>query len=185
MGCSVDGFIAGPGDDISFLERAQQDQEGHMPAPDADGPGIGYEAFIADIGAMLMGRNTYNVVAGFDGPWPYGDMPILVATTRPFTSPHPHVTAAQGSIEELVAQALQRAQGKDVYLDGGNLIRQALDAGLVDELIITMVPILLGQGTQLFAGLQQEHLLEFTDVQRWNQKCVQWVARPRNAHKAT
>lgn len=179
IACSVDGFIAEEGGGVSFLERAQQDEGGNLPTPQKDGPGIEYEAFMADVGAMLMGRSTFDVVDGFDIPWPYGELPVLVATTRPLQAPTPQVRATKGSIEALIEEAKAAAKGKDVYLDGGQLIRQALDAGLIDELIVTMVPIILGKGIPLFAGMQQEHLLDFVEVHRWNQKCLQWVAQPR------
>lgn len=179
IACSVDGFIASEEGDISFLERAQMDRDGNLPEPTPGGPGVDYETFMADIGAMLMGRNTYEVVDGFDCPWPYGELPVLVATSRPFDSPHPHVTSATGSIAKLIEKAKQVANGKDVYLDGGALIRQGLDAGLVDELIVTMVPVILGRGIPLFSGLQSETMLSFVEVHQWNQRCVQWVAKPR------
>lgn len=179
MGCSVDGCIAGVGGDISFLSRAQADEEGDLPKNKKGDSGVSYETFMSDIGSMLIGRNTYTIVDGFDGPWPYGKRPVFVATNRPLNTVHPYVQPIKGSIEELVDKAKQAANGKDVYIDGGQLIRQALDAGLIDELIITMVPILLGKGISLFSGLQKEHMLEFIEVHRWNQKSIQWIARPR------
>ncbi len=71
IACSLDGFIAGPGDDLSWL-----------PAPSAD-EDYGYGALLAQTGALLLGRTTYDVVAGFEGDWHYGELPVLVATTRP------------------------------------------------------------------------------------------------------
>lgn len=147
---SLDGFIAGPNDDLSWLPQPSGD-----PPPD-----YGYNAFIAEVGALLMGRNTYEVVAGFEGPWPYGELPVLVATGRPLTPAHPSVRAVSGGIEQLVEQARAVAGEADVYLDGGRMIRQALDAGLVDELIITVVPVILGAGAPLFTGVEQRRQLE-------------------------
>ena len=181
MGCSVDGFIAGPDDDLSFLENSQKDENGNLPKVDEDGPAVQYHDFIKDIGVILMGRNTYEVVNGMDIPWPYGDMPILVLTSRPLESPPPTVKRVAGAIHEVIDTAKKTAGEKDVYLDGGNLIRQALDAGLVDELTITMVPILLGKGISLFPGLQKECLLEFQEVHRFNQKSIQIIAKPKKA----
>lgn len=146
---SLDGFIAGPDDDLTWL-----------PQP-SDGDDFGYGAFMQTVGALLMGRKTYDVVAGFSGEWPYGDHPVLVATHRPLAPKVSSVAAVNGSIDKLVKDALWAAGGKDVYLDGGNLIRQALTAGLVDELIVTLAPIILGAGRPLFAGTPQRIPLQF------------------------
>ena len=144
---SLDGFIAGPDHDLSWL-----------PEPRA-GEDFGYAAFMAQTGAILMGRSTYDVVAGFDGPWPYGETPVLVATRRDLDDPAaPTVEAVSGTPQELVAAAHERAVGRDVYLDGGDLVRQALDAGLVDELTITVIPVILGAGSPLFAGARRRGL---------------------------
>lgn len=147
LACSLDGFIAGPNDDLSWL-----------PPPGADDHG--YAAFMADVGALLMGRRTYDVVAGFSGPWPYGECPVLVATRRPLTAKAPTVRAVEGSVAELIAVARTTAAGRDVYLDGGDLVRQGLDAGLVDELTLSFVPVVLGAGHSLFAGVTRGQRLE-------------------------
>lgn len=167
IACSLDGFIAGPDDDLSWL-----------PAPEG-ADDFGYGAFIADVGALLMGRRTHDVVAGFPGDWPYGERPVLVATQRPLSPKQATVRAVQGSIGELVRAAREVAGERDVYLDGGNLIRQALDAGLVDELTITVVPVVLGRGVPLFAGTAQRHALERVDVRSQSAGLVQLVYRPR------
>jgi dihydrofolate reductase len=160
MACSFDGFIAGPDHDISWLHQ-DHSHEGELPKdPDA----LEFDVFLSQVGAMLMGRATYEVVAPMAavGPWSYGELPILVATRRPLTPVVSTISAAQGTIEELIEQAKALAGDKDVYLDGGDLVRQALDAGLVDELTITFVPILLGQGIRLFEGLHTPRALQFS-----------------------
>lgn len=180
MGCSADGFIAGLDQDLSFLERAQLDEEGKIPPQGEDEDSIQYEDFIKEVGVILMGRNTYDFVAGLDIPWPYGDLSVLVLSHRALEPASPHVQRIEGDIQAAIARAKQVAGDKDVYLDGGALVRLGLEAGLVDELIITMVPILLGQGVPLFAGLSQEHPLTFTQVGRFNQNSIQWIATPRS-----
>lgn len=144
---SLDGFIAGENDDLSWLP------------PPVPGDDFGYDTFLAQMGALLMGRRTYDVVAGFPGVWPYGERPVLVTTRRPLTPKVPSVRAVSGTMAELVAQAKEAAKGLDVYLDGGDVIRQALDAGLVDELTVTVVPVILGRGHPLFAGATQRRAL--------------------------
>lgn len=155
---SVDGFIAGPGDDLSWLPQAGDSDGGA-------GDALGYEEFIAQVGAILMGRRTYEVVRAFDGPWPYGSMPVLVATTRELRSAPPGVRRAIGEdVVAMVTDAKTVAAGKDVYVDGGQLIRHVLDAGLVDELILTIVPQILGDGVPLFAGVTKRHELELVSA---------------------
>lgn len=154
LGCSLDGCIAGPEHDISFLNEFE---------PDPDSPGaFGFADFMAEVGALLMGRRTYQVPLDYDA-WHYGDTPVLVATHRELP-PAPQggtAWAVQGPIEELIAQAKEAAGDKDVYLDGGDLVRQGLDAGLVDELILTMLPVVLGNGIRLWDGLKSRNDLRF------------------------
>lgn len=145
---SLDGFIAGEGDDLSWLPQ---------PEPGASDSGFG--AFLAQVGSLLMGRRTFDVAAGFEGAWPYGDRPVLVATHRPLESDVPTARVVQGHIEDLVAAARDAAQGRDVYVDGGDLIRQAMDAGLVDEITVTLVPVVLGRGHPFLAGVARRHRL--------------------------
>ena len=128
-----------------------------------------------------MGRRTYDAVMGFGVEWPYGDRPVLVATHRPLESPVPTVRPVAGPIASLIGAARQAAGTSDVYLDGGELIRQAVDAALVDDLIVTLVPELLGNGQPLFAGVRQRHSLDFTGVYRFGGTLVQVRARPRAA----
>lgn len=165
---SLDGFIAGEDDDLSWLG-------------DPDGPAEpvdhGYDAFFAEIGALLMGRGTYDVVEGFD-KWPYEDRPVLVATHRPLEPKVDTVRAVRGDVEELLVQAQEAAGDRDVYLDGGNLIRQALDAGRVDELTVSFIPVVLGRGIPLFAGAERRHRLDVVS-HRLSGQLVQVTYRPR------
>ena len=160
MACSLDGFIAGPDHDISWLH-----QDHSAPGDLAKDPAaLEFDEFMSQVGAMLMGRSTYEVVAPMaaEGPWIYGELPILVATRRPLSPVAKTISATQGPIEELIDQAKALAGDKDVYLDGGDVVRQAIDANLVDELTITFVPILLGKGARLFDGLLKRTALQFS-----------------------
>lgn len=180
---SIDGFIAGPHDELDWLEAPRPTW-----APMAGGAwkshpadALGYEDFFADVGAMLMGRRTYDVVSRLDIDWPYGETPILVATERPLDGAPPSVRAASGPIANLVAEALEAANGDDVYIDGGSMIRQALDEGLIDELIVTLHPTVLGAGRPLFAGSDRRHHITVTDVRRYGDGMVQLTMTPATA----
>jgi len=146
---SLDGFIAGPGGDLSWLPAP----------PDGSADDFGWNAFISEVGCLLMGRGTYDAVAAMDVAWPHPDRPTLVATHRPLVAAPPRVYPTSGTIRELVARAAERADGRDVYLDGGAMIRQALDANLVDDLMVTLCPVVLGAGHPLFAGARRRHRL--------------------------
>lgn len=172
LGCSLDGCIAGPEHDLSFLME-------EPPAPEASaGGGLGFEAFIDQIGVLLMGRRTYQVLLDHDA-WHYGDRLVLVATHHALP-PAPQggkARAVQGSIAALIEEAKASAGDKDIYLDGGDIVRQALDAGLVDELCLTFLPLILGRGIRLWEGLQRRNDLEFEAPTTHGARMVQVIAR--------
>ncbi|MEZ4323425.1 MAG: dihydrofolate reductase family protein [Myxococcota bacterium] len=141
LAMSLDGYIAGPNDDLSWL-----------PVDDRPGPGaVDLDAFLSGIGCMLMGRRTYDVAAGF-GSWVYGEIPVLVPTHRALDPVRDTVRAVQGPISALLDEALALAGGKDVYVDGGAIVQQVLEADRLDELVVTVVPLVLGGGVPLFAA---------------------------------
>lgn len=172
LGCSVDGCIAGPEHDLSFLGD-------YVPHPDSNwGDGLGFEEFLADVGAILMGRRTYQVLVDYDA-WHYGDCPILVATHHDLP-PAPQggtAWAVGGDIVELVDEAKAAAGSKDVYLDGGDLVRQGLEAGVVDELCLTFLPVIVGNGIRLWEGLQRRLDLQFDPPTTHANGMVQVTAR--------
>ena len=176
LGCSLDGCIAGPDHDLSFLMEERD-------APES-AEGLGFEAFLAQIGALLMGRRTYQVLLDHDA-WHYGERPVLVATHHPLP-PAPQggdARAVEGPIEELVAAAKAVAGGKDVYLAGGDLVRQGLEAGLVDELCLTLLPLILGRGIRLWgdAHVGRRTDLELAPPTMHGRGMVQITARVRRA----
>ena len=176
LASSIDGFIAGPDDDLSWLPEDDQ----ITGATDTDPNALQYDEFIADVGVLLMGRGTYDVVRGFGVPWPYGDRPVLVATHRTLDdNPPATVRAVQGSIVELIENAKRVAGGRDVYLDGGSLVRQAAEAGLIDDLTITIAPVALGSGHPLFAGMSERYPLEIVSHHRSGGGMLQIRLRPK------
>lgn len=179
LGCSLDGCIAGPDHDLSFLMEERPDVE-------AWGGGLGFEEFLGQVGALLMGRRTYQVLLDHDA-WHYGDRPVLVATHHPLP-PAPKggdARGVQGPIDELIRTAKAAAGDKDVYLDGGDLVRQALDAGLVDELCITFLPVILGRGIRLWEGVRRRNDLEFEPPTTHGRGMVQGRARVKRPATAS
>jgi dihydrofolate reductase len=152
IACSLDGFIAGPDDDLSWL-----------PDDPPEGVDWGYDAFMAGTDALLMGRGTWDVVAGFD-TWPYGETPVFVATTRPLQTERTNVHAVSGTPAELLDTVRDAVGDGGIYLDGGVLIRAFLDAGLVDELTVSIVPVVLGAGHPLFAGATRRHAFDVEEA---------------------
>jgi dihydrofolate reductase len=141
----LDGFIAGPGNDLSWLPAPRDDED------------YGYRAFLAETAAILMGRGTYDVAAAFPD-WPYGELPVFVATSRPLDPVAPTIRAIAGTPAELLASVREQTDG-GVYLDGAALIRSFLDERLIDELTVTLVGVILGAGIPLFAGARSVHRL--------------------------
>lgn len=152
LGASYDTKIAGEGNDLGWLDRVPE-RQAETPMPVGPDEPLTFEGLLAASGALLFGRTTFDVVRSFGGPWPYGDLPVLVATSRPLDEDLPTARAVAGTAEELVAAAREVAGEKDVYADGGDLVRQLLAAGLVDELTLSFLPTVRGGGIDLFERL--------------------------------
>jgi dihydrofolate reductase len=159
IACSLDGFISGPDDDLSWLPGPLEHED------------YGYGRFLAETRAILLGRRTYEIAAAFDR-WPYGETPVFVATSQPLSPDVPSVTAIAGTPAQLLATIRSDIDG-DIYLDGGALIRSFLDAHLIDELIVTVVGVVLGHGTPLFAGAAERHRLRLTSTRPYPNGLVQ------------
>lgn len=165
---SLDGFIARGNDDIEWLHNS-----GHGEVE--EGEDFGYKEFIASVDALVMGRNSYEKVRSFEGAWPYGETPVFVLTNRKIEIPEnisDTVHSASGPAAEILQQ-LARQGYHHLYLDGGQTITGFLEAGLVDELIITRIPILIGGGIPLFGPLSRDIKLRHVETQPYNNGFVQ------------
>lgn len=166
IACSLDGYIADAGGGIGWLE----DFNRRVPA----GEDCGYGAFFAGIDGLVMGRNTYETARAFTA-WPYGETPVFVLTHRPLATP----TAPAARVEPCAATAaalvnrLGAAGFKHLYIDGGDVIRQFLAAGLIDTLTLSRVPVLLGGGRPLFGALAAPLPLELLDSRQYPGGLVQ------------
>jgi dihydrofolate reductase len=149
VGASLDGFIARRDGAIDWLNEAQS----LVP----EGEDCGYRAFMESVDALIMGRKTFEQVLTF-GPWHYGDTPVIVLSHKPVSIPA-QLPGTVSHSSESPRTLLQRLAGqgvKHVYVDGGRTIQGFLAESLIDEIIITRVPIVIGDGISLFAPMEQD-----------------------------
>ncbi|MFI6676322.1 dihydrofolate reductase family protein [Kribbella sp. NPDC050470] len=123
-----------------------------------------FDTLAARVGASLAGRNTYDDSENFGGGSPHPTAPLVVVTHRPAPEASDRQTIVTTGIEDAVAAAKKVAGDKDVALMGGGVVTAALQAGLVDELVLHQVPILLGGGRPYFQDLPDHIRLRLIDV---------------------
>lgn len=161
VGTSVDGFIARRNGDLDFL-------------PPGGGEPHGYDEFIATVDAIVIGRNTFETVAGFPA-WPYGGKRVVVLSSRPVES----TTANGGVVEHMagtpadIVSRLADTGAQHLYVDGGITIQRFLRAGLVRRLVVTRVPVLIGEGIPLFGSLAADIRLQHIATRSWPGGMVQ------------
>ncbi|MBG5919833.1 dihydrofolate reductase family protein [Providencia stuartii] len=151
---SLDGYIADANNLLDWLFS--------VPNPEQDD--MGFSAFMQRIDAVVMGRNTFETVCNFDGEWPY-NKPVFVLSNSMKAIPEKLIGKAihlvRGDITGVI-DSIHRAGFHTLYIDGGSAAKQCLVEDLIDEMIITTVPILLGGGTPLFGHVKEP--LQFIHV---------------------
>lgn len=159
VGTSVDGFIARPGGELDWLPDSPEDH--------------GYQAFFDSVDALVIGRHTYETVLGFGG-WVYGSKAVYVLSSSRL-QPAPagaivhHLSGEPADIvARLVADGVQHA-----YVDGGLTVQRFLRAGLIQRLIVTRVPILIGEGIPLFGITGRDILLRHIETRTFPSGLVQ------------
>jgi dihydrofolate reductase len=160
IGTSLDGFIARVNGELDFL-------------PPGGGEPHGYEEFMATVDALVIGRKTFETVLTFD-EWPYGEKRVFVLSTRPLAaaSDGAFVEHMAGNPADIVSQLAARGI-RHVYVDGGITIQRFLQAGLIQRLIITRVPVLIGTGIPLFGPLQHDIALTHVATRQYASGLVQ------------
>jgi dihydrofolate reductase len=165
MAMSLDGFIAGPDDTVR--EPAGRGGERLFAWSDDGATSKAVHAEYAATGAVLSGRRTYDLVNGWDGDHHDG-VPMFVLTHEPPRAVPPGAgtyTFVTDGVESAVAQAKSAAGEKDVLLHGADITQQCLRAGLLDEMVLHLMPVLLGEGRRLFDHLGSAHVeLELIDI---------------------
>jgi dihydrofolate reductase len=155
IGTSVDGFIARPNGDLDFL-------------PPGGGEPHGYTEFMASVDALVIGRKTFETVLAFP-EWPYGDKRVVVLSSRTLD----FSAVRRGRVEQMagppaeIVSKLAAGGVQHVYVDGGITIQRFLRAGLVQRLIITRVPVLIGDGIPLFGSLPRDIRLRHVATQHY------------------
>jgi dihydrofolate reductase len=155
IGTSVDGFIARPNGEFDFL-------------PAGGGEPHGYDEFIATVDAIVIGRKTFETVLAFD-EWPYGNKRVVILSSRSLELP-----AVQGGVVEQmagppaeIAAKLAASGMQHLYVDGGITIQRFLRAGLIQRIVITRVPVLIGEGIPLFGTLPEDIKLHHVATQHY------------------
>jgi len=160
VGVSVDGFMARQDGGLDFL-------------PPGGGEPHGYIEFMASVDALVIGRKTYETVLGFD-EWPYADKPVFVMSSQAL-APCPAnaiVEHAQGSPVQVSSMLAERGI-RHIYVDGGITIQGFLNAGLIQRLIITRVPVLIGTGIPLFGPTVRDIQLKHIATRHYSSGLVQ------------
>ena len=160
---SLDGYIAKPNDDMSFLKLVEKEGEDY-----------GYAKFTETIDTIILGRRTYDWVMKEIGPSHYDngtrDVYVITRTAKPNVG---RTTFYTGSLPDLVNQ-LKSKEGKNLYCDGGaEIIHELLKNDLVDEFTIAVIPVLVGNGTRLFKDNRPEQVLEFIGSKSYDTGLIQ------------
>lgn len=160
---SLDGFIARTNGDIDWLGE-----------PRVDGEDYGYQRFMDTVDYLVMGRHTYEKVLSFGIPWPY-EKPVVVLTSRSLdlaAELPANVEAMSGSPDVVVSQLAERG-AEHLYVDGASTIQSFLNSGLIQRLVVTRIPVLLGTGIPLFGPLQQDIRLRHVETRAFDDGNVQ------------
>ncbi len=160
---SLDGYIAKPDDDLSFLKLVEKEGEDY-----------GYAEFTANVDTIILGRKTYDWVAKEMGPSYYDNgnrnVYVITRTERPDMG---KTTFYTENLTELV-QRLKNENGKSIYCDGGaEIVNELLKSDQIDELIISVIPVLVGNGTRLFKDGRPEQQLELVNVKTFDTGLIQ------------
>ncbi len=152
---SLDGFIARQDGALDWLMKST-----------VEGEDTGYASFIARMDGLVIGRGTFEAIRGFD-TWPY-DKPVIVLSRTLAQADIPNELAGRvrvwSDVPAIVFKALEREGWRHVYVDGGAVIRSCLDAGLIQELILTRAPVLIGAGIPLFGATSRDLRLVHEDT---------------------
>ena len=158
---TLDGYIAKPDDDISFLSLVEQ-----------KGQDYGYAEFVKTVDTVIWGRKTYDKILSFGISFPHPDKKVIVLT-RTLKQKNRNVTFYSGDLKQLIDN-LKGQKGKNIYVDGGaEIVNELMKQNLIDELIISIIPVLLGSGIALFQNNRPEAGLSLMNSTQYEKGLVQ------------
>ncbi|MCZ2085305.1 MAG: dihydrofolate reductase family protein [Ignavibacteriales bacterium] len=161
IAASLDGYIAKPNDDLSFLSIVQKDDEDY-----------GYSVFINSVDTVILGRKTYDWVMKQVPVFPHADKNTFIITRNAKPSIG-KVNFYSGSLKELISK-LKSESGKNIFIDGGaEIVHELLKENLIDEFIISIIPVLVGSGIKLFKDGRPEQTLELVSVKKFEKGLAQ------------
>ena len=161
IAASLDGYIAKPNDDLSFLSLAEKQGEDY-----------GYADFIQSIDTVIIGRKTYDWIMKQVPEYVHADKKTFVVTRTAKPSIN-NTHFYTGSLKELIT-SLKQEQGKDIFIDGGaEVVHELLKEHLIDEFIISIIPVLVGDGTRLFKDGRPEQVLQLASTKQFDKGLVQ------------
>ena len=161
IGTSLDGFIARQNGSYDFL-------------PEGGGEPHGYDEFMASVDTLVIGRKTFEAVLALPA-WPYGSKNVVVLSSKPvdFSGVRGHTIQHMAGPPAAIVATLAAEGAQHVYVDGGITIQRFLRDGLVQRLIITRVPVLIGEGIPLFGSLPQDLRLRHVATRQYKSGLVQ------------
>lgn len=158
---SLDGYIAKPNDDLSFLSIVEQ-----------EGQDYGYADFVKTVDAVIVGRKTYDKVISMGFDFPHADKDAYIITR----TPRPSIGSVKFYTDDLksLVERLKSESGKNIFCDGGaEIVHELLKDDLIDEVIISVIPILVGSGTKLFKDGRPEIKLKLVSVKSFDKGLTQ------------
>jgi dihydrofolate reductase len=161
IACSLDGYIAAPNDDLSFLSIVEQAGEDY-----------GYSGFIQTIDTVILGRKTYEWIMKQVPEFVHADKTtyVITRTERPAIG---NTSFYTGNLKELI-DSLKSQPGKDIFIDGGaEVVHELLSQKGIDEFVISIIPILVGNGTRLFKDGRPEQQLQLVSSKQFKTGLVQ------------
>lgn len=167
LGLSLDGYLAREDHGLDWLDLVRTD-------PPED---TGYVDLMASVDTLVIGRSTYDAVIGFP-EWPFSGKRVVVLTRRPLAARHDEETF-QGDLTHLL-ERLAHDGRRHVYLDGGDVVRQGLRAGVISDLTLSWLPIVLGSGIALFERGLPESIWQHAGSRAFPSGLVQATYRARS-----
>jgi dihydrofolate reductase len=170
---SLDGFVARKDHQLDWLMKQ-----------DTQGDDQGYSEFSESIDGLVMGRGSYETLLGFDQEWPYAK-PVIVLSRSLLQSDVPANLDGKVEVSALEPSELMKRLGGDgwsrAYIDGGKVVQSFIRLGLVEDIILTTIPILIGDGLRLFGEMEGDIDLELLASKSFNSGLVQSHYRLKNS----